>query len=86
MTFEVLTEMPPEEVLRRASEFFRSRSNLEETERSDHSVTFQGRIGTVRIRADREYAHTVVRAETDRGVGLDVTDLTLRFLYTIPHV
>lgn len=86
MTFEVLTNLTPEEVIARASAFYRKRSSLEEAERSDHSVTFHGRSGTAAISAHRHYSHTVVRAETDRGVGLDVTDLTLRFLYTIPHV
>ncbi len=86
MSFEVLTNLSPEDVLRRASEFYRERSNLEETERSDHAVTFRGRIGTAAIRAHRHYSHTVVQVETDRGVGLEVTDLTLRFLYTLPSL
>jgi hypothetical protein len=86
MTFEVLTNLRPEEVIERAAAFYRERSRLEEIEHGDGSITFQGRPGTARIHAHRHYSHTTVRAETDRGVGLDVTDLTLRFLYTIPHV
>lgn len=86
MTFEVLTHLTPEEVLDRASRYYRERTRLEEAERSNHAIAFQGRSGRARVEARRHYAHTLVRAETDRGVGLDVTDLTLRFLYTIPTV
>ena len=86
MNFEVLTDLTPEEVLERASAYYRQRTRLEEAERSDHAITFRGRSGTARIEAERHYAHTLVRADTDRGVGLDVTDLTLRFLYTLPTV
>jgi hypothetical protein len=86
MSFELLTNLSPEEVLERAASFYRERSRLQEAERTDGAITFRGRAGTARIEADRHYSHTVVRAETDRGVGLDVTDLTLRFLYTLPHV
>lgn len=84
MDFEVLTDLTPEEVLERASRYYRERTRLEEAERSDHAIAFRGHSGAARVEARRHYHHTVVRAETDRGVGLDVTDLTLRFLYTLP--
>lgn len=86
MNFEVLTDLTPEDVLERASRYYGERTRLEEAERSDDAIAFRGRSGTARIEAHRHYAHTLVRAETDRGVGLDVTDLTLRFLYTLPTV
>ena len=47
------------------------------------SVTFRGAIGTATIRVGREHGHTTVKASTDRVVGLDVTDITKRFLYTL---
>ena len=49
-------------------------------------IRFAGDIGVAAIRVDREHGHTNVHAETDRVVGLDVTDITKRFLYTLEHV
>lgn len=86
MRFQVRTELAPEDVLQRAAEFYGQKANLKETDRSDDTVTFDGRIGRVTVRAHRHYSYTVVEAETDRGVGLDITDMTLRFLYSIPHL
>lgn len=86
MRFQVRTELAPEDVLQRAAEFYPQNANLKETDRSDDAVTFDGRIGRVTVSAHRHYSYTVVEAETDRGVGLDITDMTLRFLYSIPHL
>lgn len=86
MQFQVRTEWPPQDVLGRAVGFYRQKGSLKETERSDHSVTFEGRIGRVTVRAHRHYSYTLVEVETDRGVGLDITDITLRFLHSIPHL
>lgn len=83
MRYHSRTEIPPEEVLQRAKEFFSGHTRMEVAEEDDDSVTFRGEIGEAAIRVDREHGHTNVHAETDRVVGLDVTDVTKRFLYTI---
>lgn len=78
-----MTHIPPEDVLRRAKEFYAANTRLEIAEESSDSVTFQGIIGTAQIRVDRDHGRTNVHASTDRVVGLDVTDVTKRFLYTL---
>ena len=85
MRYLTMTELSPEEVLRRAKAWFGEHSRLEVSEETADSVTFTGEIGKTSLRVDREGAHTNVHAETDRVVGLDVTDLTKRFLYTLRH-
>ncbi|UCC71137.1 MAG: hypothetical protein JSV86_12160 [Gemmatimonadota bacterium] len=86
MNFELATHLSPEEVIEKAAEFYREHTGLEIQVRGADRLEFSGAIGSAKIKAYREHGHTTVRAETDRGVGLDVTDVTLRFLYTIPHV
>lgn len=86
MRYLTMTPVPPGEVLERAKRFFAEHTRMTPVEETRDSVTFQGEIGTARLRVDREHGHTNVHAETDRVVGLDVTDVTKRFLYTLGHV
>jgi hypothetical protein len=86
MRYLVMTDVPPEEVLERARAFFAANTHLQVAEESREAIRFTGEIGTASIRVDREHGHTNVRAETDRVAGLDVTDITKRFLYTLGHV
>ncbi len=86
MKFQVATHLSPEEVIEKAEEFYRARTGMELQQRSDNRLEYSGAIGVASIAAHREHGHTTVHAETDRGVGFDVTDVTLRFLYTIPHI
>ncbi len=86
MKFELATHFSPEEVIRRAEEYYRDNTGLEVAERGDNRLKFSGAIGVAVVAAYREHGHTTVHVETDRGVGFDVTDQTLRFLYSIPHV
>jgi hypothetical protein len=86
MKFELATHLSPEDVIQKAEEYYRQHTGLEIRERGDNRLEFSGAIGIAKISAHREHGATTVHAETDRGVGLDVTDQTLRFLYTIPHV
>lgn len=86
MRYVTITEVSPEDVLRRARRFFDEHSRLRVQEETDDSITFAGEIGLARFEVDRSGGHTNVRVETDRVVGLDVTDLAKRFLYTLrPH-
>lgn len=86
MRYLTITDASPEAVLERARNFFAEHSRLRVAEDTADALTLQGEIGKVSIRVDREGGHTNVRAETDRVAGLDVTDLTKRFLYTLGHV
>ena len=86
MRYVTITEVAPEAVLERAREFFADHSHLRIAEETPTSITFVGEIGKAEIRVDREGGHTNVRVETDRVVGLDVTDLAKRFLYTLARV
>lgn len=86
MRYVVMTHVSPEDVLRRAREFFAAHTLLEVADESSDSISFEGSIGRAAIRVDREHGHTNVHAATDRVVGLDVTDITKRFLYTLEHV
>lgn len=81
-----MTEVPPEDVISRAKEFFSEHTKMEVDEEGPDSVAFAGEIGRASFRVDRKHGHTNVHARTDRVVGLDVTDLTKRFLYTLGHV
>jgi len=83
MRYVTITEIPPEEVLDRAKRFFEQSSTMRVREETSTSVTFAGEIGLARFDVDRDGGHTNVRVETDRVVGLDVTDLAKRFLHTL---
>ena len=86
MRYLVMTDVSPEDVLGRAREFFAAHTLLAVADESAETIRFEGDIGVAAIRVDRENGHTNVHAETDRVVGLDVTDITKRFLYTLGHV
>ncbi|MDH3298165.1 MAG: hypothetical protein OEM96_07815 [Gemmatimonadota bacterium] len=86
MRYLVMTEIAPEEVLDRARRFFAANSRLGVESPAAHSLRFSGELGTADIRVDRTHGHTNVRVETDRVAGLDITDLTKRFLYTLGHI
>ena len=86
MKFELATHLSPEEVIQKAEEFYHENSGLELQGRGDNRLEFSGAIGLATVSAYRDHGHTAVHVETDRGVGFDVTDLSLRFLYSIPHV
>jgi len=86
MRYLVMTEIPAEDVLRRAREFFAEHSRLNVVALAADHLSFSGTLGTADIRVDRDHGHTNVRVETDGVAGLDITDLTKRFLYTLGHV
>lgn len=86
MKFELATHLTPEEVIQKAEDYYKEHTGLELLQRGDNRLEFSGAIGIAVIAAYRDHGHTTVHAETNRGVGLDITDQTLRFLYTIPHV
>lgn len=83
MRYVTITDVPMSDVLERAKRFFEEHSRLQVREETGSSVTFAGEIGMARFAVDREGGHTNVHVETDRVVGLDVTDLAKRFLYTL---
>lgn len=83
MRFQVETELAPEEVIDRAEDFYRERTGMQIDERTSTGLALSGAIGVAKVSARRAHGRTTVLAETDRGVGFDVTDVTLRFLYTI---
>ncbi len=87
MKYEVLTDLAPEDVISRAESYYREHTGLEVQARSEDRLELSGAIGVAKISAERDHGgYTTVYAETDRGAGFDVTDQTLRFLYSIPHV
>jgi len=86
MRYVLKTTASPEDVLERAASFFAAHSRLAVEETTASSIAFAGPNGRTHIRAERHYDHTNVHAETDRVAGLDVTDLTKRFLYTLEHL
>lgn len=86
MKFELATHLSPEEVIQKAEDYYRENTGLEIQGRGDDRLEYSGAIGIAVISAYRDHGHTAVHVETDRGVGFDVTDVTLRFLYSIPHV
>lgn len=83
MRYQTMTDVPPEEVLERAKRFYADHTRMEVEEETPDSVAFRGEIGRAKLRVDRHHNRTNVHAETDRVVGLDVTDVTKRFLYTL---
>lgn len=86
MQYLVMTEVSPEDVIERAKVFFATNSRLAVREPWANAITVTGDLGTAEIRVDRAHGHTNVRVRTDRVAGLDITDLTKRFLYTLGHV
>lgn len=86
MRYLVMTHVSPEDVLERAREFYTAHTLLQIDDESADMIRFKGDLGVAAIRVDREHGHTNVHAETDRVAGLDVTDITKRFLYTLEHV
>lgn len=86
MRYVTMTEILPEEVLERARHFFAQNTLMQLAEDEGGTLLFKGEIGTAVLRVDRKHGHTNVHAETDRVAGLDVTDITKRFLYTLQHV
>ena len=86
MRYHVMTEVSPEEVLQRARDWYTENARLEIEEIGPDALRVSGGIGTAEIRVDRHHGHTNVHASTDRVTGLDITDLTKRFLYTLGHV
>jgi len=86
MRYLVMTHVAPEEVLRRARDFYGEHTRLRVASEWPDGLRLEGDIGVATIRVDREHGHTNVHAETDRVAGLDVTDVTKRFLYTLEHV
>ena len=86
MRYVMMTHVPPEDVLQRARDFFSEHTRLRVAAEEPDGIRFEGAIGVASIRVDREHGHTNVHAQTDRVVGLDVTDITRRFLYTLEHV
>jgi hypothetical protein len=81
-----MTEISPEDVLSRARDWFTENARVEVEEIGPDAIRLAGEIGAAEIRVDRHHGHTNVHATTDRVVGLDITDLTKRFLYTLGHV
>ena len=86
MRYYVMTNVPAREVLERAREWFSAHTALEVADETENSIRFAGPIGESHIRVDRHHGHTNVHADTDRVAGLDVTDVTKRFLYTLGRV
>ena len=86
MRYLVMTHVAPEEVLRRARDFYSEHTRLRVTSESADALRLEGALGVATIKVDRKHGHTNVHAETDRVVGLDITDVTKRFLYTLEHV
>lgn len=86
MQYHVMTEVSPEEVVERAKRFFAEHAHLGVREPESGTIIFDGDIGAAELRIDRAHGHTNVRVRTDRVAGLDITDLTKRFLYTLGHV
>lgn len=86
MRYKVVTDISPEDVLERAKRFYSRYTRMQIADETSDSVSFRGEIGSATLRVDRKHGHTNVHAETDRVVGLDVTDVTKRFLYTLEHV
>jgi hypothetical protein len=83
MRYVTMTAIPPEEVLERARAFFARNTRMELVEETEDTLVFQGEIGKAVLRVDREHGRTNVHAQTDRVAGLDVTDITKRFLYSL---
>ena len=86
MRYLVMTDVPARDVIERARDWFLTHTGLEVAEEGDDHIRFTGSIGEARIRVDRHHGCTNVHADTDRVAGLDVTDATKRFLYTLGHI
>lgn len=86
MRYHLMTEVSPEDVLKRAREFYTEHARIEVEPAGPDGIRIFGDIGTADIRVDRHHGHTNVHAQTDRMVGLDITDLTKRFLYSLGHI
>lgn len=86
MRYVTMTDVPPEEVLERARVFFAENTLMNLAEDDEGTLVFRGDIGTTVLSVDRKHGHTNVHAETNRVAGLDVTDVTKRFLYTLKHI
>lgn len=86
MRYVTMTDLPTEEVLERARHFFAENTLMQLAHDDRGTLKFQGKIGTAVLRVDRKDGHTNVHAETNRVAGLDVTDVTKRFLYTLNHI
>ena len=86
MRYHVMTEVSPEDVLQRAREFYTEHARVEVESAGPAGVRVSGVIGTADIKVDRHHGHTNVHVHTDRPVGLDITDLTKRFLYSLGHI
>jgi hypothetical protein len=86
MKYLTTTDVAQQDVIHRAKEYFAEHSRLRVTEETEDSIVFAGQIGMASFRLDRDGGHTNVHVETDRGVGLDVTDIAKRFLHTLGHV
>ena len=86
MRYVTMTELPPGEVLERARQFFAENTLMQLAQDERGTLIFKGSIGTAVLRVDRKHGHTNVHAETNRVAGLDVTDVTKRFLYTLKHI
>lgn len=86
MQYLTMTEVSPEEVIERAKLFFAQHARVGIREPEAGTVAFHGDIGTAEFKVYRAHGHTNVRVTTDRVVGLDITDLAKRFLYTLGHV
>ncbi len=86
MRYHVMTDVSPEEVLQRAEAFYTDHARVEVEQAGPGAIRVSGDIGTADIRVDRHHGHTNVHARTDRAVGLDITDLTKRFLYSLGHI
>ena len=86
MRYHVMTEVSPEDVLQRAREFYTVNARVEVESAGPDGIRVFGDIGSADIQVDRHHGHTNVHAQTDRMVGLDITDLTKRFLYSLGHI
>ncbi|HSL69179.1 MAG TPA: hypothetical protein VK864_03010 [Longimicrobiales bacterium] len=85
MTYERMTAATVQDALRRAEEVLTARLPLTKVGASKHSITLQGRDGTVTIKAHRHGLDTVVQAATDqlRTSRLDVD--TQYYLGLLPY-
>ena len=86
MRYVTMTELPPSEVLERARHFFAENTLMQLAEDERGRLAFKGDIGSAVLRIDRKHGHTNVHVETNRVAGMDVTDVTKRFLYTLKHI
>jgi hypothetical protein len=86
MKFQLTTHLTPEDVIQKAEQYYGEHTGLDLQERGENRLKYTGAIGVAEFSAYCDHGHTTVQVETDRGVGFDVTDQALRFLYSIPHI